>query len=460
MDREQIEIALEEISDEQIAESSDPKASAAPLYYIKRLLRRPRTWAAIIAIVLVIRLVASPLALNASAVASADYPDYEWVYRDEMFETSKALSGFFTESMKQTLSGSGSENQTYSPINLYMALCLLAETSDSNQQILELLNAGSREDLRAQANLIWNATYVDKGNQTLLANSVWLDSGLQYNSDVMDILAENYYTDVYKGNLQSQRIGSAIKSWLNGNTGRMLKSDVDDLNVDPMTVMLLYSTVYYQAKWQNEFNKANNTDGKFHAPGGDMDCTYMNKQRMQTSYYWAEDFGAIRLGLKDGSIMWLMLPDEGKTTDDVLASQELRDMIFTKQSQVQENSKYMMVNLSLPKFDIKASGDLKADLQAMGITDVFSSETADFSGTLYDHRDFDDFRPYISAVNQATRVCIDEEGVTAASYIELPMAGAAEPPEEIIDFILDRPFVFVISNRYNLPLFAGVVNEP
>ena len=53
-----------------------------------------------------------------------------------------------------------------------------------------------------------------------------------------------------------------------------------------------------------------------------------------------------------------------------------------------------------------------------------------------------------------------EKGVTAASYMEIPGAGAAEPPEEIIDFILDRPFLFVITNRYDLPLFAGVVNQP
>ena len=451
MKRDKLNEALNEISDQHIAEAATKKKRVS-IGWISSM-------AAALAVVIMALAVLRPFAV-AKAVSQADYPKYEWESRhNQMEKETPLLEEFFTESMVQTLSGSG-ENQTYSPINLYMALCLLAETSDSNGQILELLNAGSREDLRAQANLIWNATYVDKGNQTLLANSVWLDNGLQYNSDVMDILAENYYTDVYKGDLQSGRIGGAIKDWLNGNTGRMLKTDVDKLNVDPMTVMLLYSTVYYQAKWSSQFNKANNTDGKFHAPGGDTDCTYMNKQRIQTYYYWAEDFGAIRLGLKDGSIMWLMLPDEGKTTDDVLASQELSDMIFTKQSQVQENSKYMMVNLSLPKFDIRASGDLKEDLQAMGITDVFSPETADFSGTLYEHKDFDAFNPYISAVNQATRVCVDEEGVTAASYIELPMAGAAEPPEEIIDFILDRPFVFVISNRYNLPLFAGVVNEP
>jgi serine protease inhibitor len=38
--------------------------------------------------------------------------------------------------------------------------------------------------------------------------------------------------------------------------------------------------------------------------------------------------------------------------------------------------------------------------------------------------------------------------------------GAARPPEDEIDFILDRPFLFLITSRDNLPLFAGVVENP
>ena len=38
-------------------------------------------------------------------------------------------------------------------------------------------------------------------------------------------------------------------------------------------------------------------------------------------------------------------------------------------------------------------------------------------------------------------------------------AGAAEPPEEVIDFVLDRPFIFVITLG-GVPLFSGVVNQP
>ena len=66
---------------------------------------------------------------------------------------------------------------------------------------------------------------------------------------------------------------------------------------------------------------------------------------------------------------------------------------------------------------------------------------------------------YLTGANQSVRVQIDEEGVKAATYIEFPGAGSAEPPEEIIDFVLDRPFLFVITKE-SVPLFAGCVNQP
>jgi len=87
------------------------------------------------------------------------------------------------------------------------------------------------------------------------------------------------------------------------------------------------------------------------------------------------------------------------------------------------------------------------------LTNVFSEKDAEFTNLTAD------LPIYLTAANQSVRVQIDEEGVKAAAYIELPMSGSAEPPEEIIDFVLDRPFLFVIENS-NIPLFAGCVNNP
>ena len=457
MKREKLEEALDQISEKHIAEAAAIQN------------KHKRIWlgaiAAVLTVVIVISIFPISLPLPVKAVSTADYPKYEWKYREEMKDTQALLQSFFCASISQTLSGAGKENQTYSPINLYMALSLAAELTDgdSRQQILDLLDAESMETLRSQANSIWNACYLDKGDQTLLANSLWLDKGLGYRQSVMDTLSDSYYTSVYQGELGSSKTNRAIRMWLNNQTGGLLKDEVQNAGIqtDPgsFPVLALYSTVYYQAKWTEsvEFSPSANTDGVFHAPNGDISCTFMNKKEMQTNYYWGDDFGAVSLGLKDGSRMWLILPDPDKTVDDVLSSGEFLDCALSGYAYEEgtSNYKYMKVNLSLPKFDIKAQNDLKEDMQTLGVTDIFSPEDADFSASVEG-----DYPVWLTAMNQATRVAVDEKGVTAASYIELPSAGAAAPPEEIIDFILDRPFLFVITNRYSLPLFAGVVNQP
>ena len=57
-------------------------------------------------------------------------------------------------------------------------------------------------------------------------------------------------------------------------------------------------------------------------------------------------------------------------------------------------------------------------------------------------------------------MAVDEEGVTAAAYTMMANSGAGMPPEEEVDFVLDRPFLFVITGVDGLPLFTGIVNTP
>jgi len=98
--------------------------------------------------------------------------------------------------------------------------------------------------------------------------------------------------------------------------------------------------------------------------------------------------------------------------------------------------------------------ELKKDLMNLGITDIFDPETADFSPMT------DDTAAYLSQAKHAVRVAVDEEGVTAAAYTVMMTAGACAPPEEEVDFILNRPFIFAITGTDGLPLFVGIVHQP
>lgn len=475
MKRKHVLEVLDKIDDRYVAE-----AEKAP----KKIKRRPYWIGAVAAVLVAVICIGSffgsvPVTANAVALPGDaritehpdldDYKDRESYMADVEIWSSElnnrrtiretavsSLTQFFTKASAEFLAPQSNENALWSPINAYIGLAMLAEITDgdSRKEILDLFGVSDIETLRSQVSAVWESVYEDDGNEiSTLANSLWLEDGLDYNQDVMNNLAYHYYASVYQTDLGSGSANKEIGNWLNKNTGGMLKDRTDKINLSPDTVLALYSTLFFQAKWGDEFDSKNNTDGIFYGVNGDTNVTYMNKKLCQMNYYWHDNYSAVALGLKNGSTMWFILPDEGKTTADVLSDGTYGEMISLGDGEEGwQNKKYMKVNLSVPKFDVSSTVNLKDGLGKMGITKVFDMESSDFTAIT------SDTPVYVSAVNQSARVEIDEKGVKAATYIEIPGAGAAQPPEEIIDFVLDRPFVFVIS-KGNLPLFTGVVNN-
>ena len=68
----------------------------------------------------------------------------------------------------------------------------------------------------------------------------------------------------------------------------------------------------------------------------------------------------------------------------------------------------------------------------------------------------------IDQARHSARLKIDERGCEGSAYTMvrgLAVAGAPEKPSRI-DFILDRPFLFVLMGKGKLPLFIGIVQNP
>lgn len=118
----------------------------------------------------------------------------------------------------------------------------------------------------------------------------------------------------------------------------------------------------------------------------------------------------------------------------------------------------MKINLSVPQFDVSAGINLKPGLQNAGLTKIFDWRQNGSASSLESKTS--KYPVYLDSIHQDTRIKIDEKGVVAVSYIELNFgAGAAKPPDEIIDFMLDRPFVCAVTKSH-IPLFLGTVNMP
>lgn len=365
------------------------------------------------------------------------------------------LEGFFADSIREFLSGEAGENRAYAPVNVYLALGMLAELTggSTRQEILDVLGTDSMEALRTQAKAVWNAHYRNDGMTTsILGSSLWLNQNISYVPETMKILAENYYASAFQGEMGSDGFNKALQDWLDAQTGGLLQDQIQGLELKPETVLALATTIYFRAKWQTEFSPEATTPGAFHALTGDLTCDFMHSST-DNSYCWGENFGAVGLPLgNDGGTMWIVLPDEGQDVETLLNSQETMEFLLSKGSW--QNQKRLTVHLSLPKFDISAQLDLCQGLHNLGLSEVFTG-TGDFSPMTTQAEEI--------ALTQAThgvRVAIDEEGVTAAAYTLMALAGGAPAVGDEIDFVVDRPFLFAIVSPDGLPLFVGIVHQP
>lgn len=414
------------------------------------------------------------LTANAQTIAQAQYPEMAQFpldeYDDEAYNAwwegvqaqrrelgdAAPLEAFFARSAQTFLSGAEGENRVYSPLNVYMALAMQAQLTggETQAQLLDLLGSDSMDALRQQAKDVWNAHYRNDGALTsILASSLWLNQDVTFKQDTMDILAQDFYASSYQGEMGSAEFNKALQNWLNEQTGGLLEEQAGNVETDPSAILALATTVYFKAKWGKEFSPEDTAPQTFHAPGGDMETDFMHQSHSQ-DYYWGDKFSAVSQYFETGGSMWFLLPDEGVSPEELLSDGEAMDFLFTANKYEWENQEYLLVNKSIPKFDVASQFDLIDGLKELGITDIFDPARSDFTPMTTDTDGI-----ILDKASHAARVVIDEEGCTAAAFTVMA-DGTGAPSGDEVDFVLDRPFIFCITGDSGLPLFVGIVNSP
>ncbi|MBQ2676684.1 MAG: hypothetical protein IJF54_04725 [Clostridia bacterium] len=402
-----------------------------------------------------------PTALSSHAISEAVYPTmakYPQVdgynYDSEKYELWQAdrkkqsayknavgnLDEFYKKTIPEFLIDNKNENRVYSPLNMYMALSMLAEINNNKgrDKLLDFLQVDSIQSLRTQAHGIWNANYCDDGAVTsILGSSLWLRDGVSYNKEVINNLTKYYYASSYSGKMGSTEYNNMLKNWLNKQTGGLLQDQVEDTELSEETIMALLTTVYFTAKWDKVFYDDRITQKLFHTPSGDEFCEFMHETNNTGRIYWGEKFSSTTKGLKEGGEVVFILPDENVSVNELLKDEETLSFISSKDTW--DNQKGITVNLSVPKFDIQSNYDIIKGMKNLGLADCLGM---------------------VSSASHSSRVVADKEGVVATSFIPIYFPLSAPPLKDKIDFVLDRPFIFVINSSVGMPLFVGVVNNP
>ncbi len=292
-----------------------------------------------------------------------------------------------------------------------------------------------------------------EGFRLNVANSTWGQMGYGFLPDFLDDLAVNYGAGMrlvdFIGATEECRL--YINRWVEVETEERIKDLLAEgvLTVD--TRMVLVNAIYFNAAWKYPFVEDATHPDEFHPLEGGPLTVSMMEQTEELTYYGGDGFQAVELPYDGDELsMVIMLPDAGQfevfennldagRIDTVVAGLSARE-----------------VHLTMPKFEYEAQFGLKPTLKAMGMIDAFMPGVADLSGM--DGTRF----LFVDDVIHKAFVAVDEAGTEAAAATAVIIGFTSAPdPSQIVEFKVDRPFVFFIRDiQTGAILFVGRVMNP
>ena len=284
----------------------------------------------------------------------------------------------------------------------------------------------------------------------LISNSLWLDSKFSYKDAFVSKL-DAYYADLFAVDFKSDKLKGQINHWIEDKTQGILHYD-DEVQEDE--VLKVISTLYFYDQWINKFDENLTVKDSFYLSKNEyVEVDFMNITFGAHGFRRNEYFQSTHLGMKNDFGMDLYLPNEGVTVEDMFSNPEILASVLSDYFDSDyEDRYYGEVILKLPKFSFESNLKLKDSLASLGLENMFTGE-ADFSSMA------DSQILFVGDVVQNSHIAIDEVGVEAATFTRILYFGSGLPDDKC-ELILDRPFVFTITNGRGVCLYVGIVNNP
>lgn len=355
---------------------------------------------------------------------------------------------FFREVTQET----PNKNIFFSPVSISSAFAMLAlgARSATQSQILEgltfnLTEIQEKEIHEGFHNLIHMLNHPEGGVQLNMGNAIFVTEKLKLLKKFLDDAKALYQlealtTDFNKPTEAEKHINDYIERKTHGKITNLVK------DLDPQTVMLLASFVFFKGSWEKPFKPEHTEEREFFVDAETTVKVPMMHQMGRFDFYFDEELSCtvVRLHYNGSATAFLVLPAKGKMkqleqTLDKETIQKWSDHLFQS-----------FMDLYFPKFSISGSYEIHNTLSKMGIVDVFTNQ-ADLSGITGTPE------LKVSKVVHKASLDVDERGTEAAAATAAEIMAVALPPT--IEF--SHPFLMLIFDRdTNSTLFIGKIVNP
>uniref|UniRef100_A0A8C1R3F8 Leukocyte elastase inhibitor n=1 Tax=Cyprinus carpio TaxID=7962 RepID=A0A8C1R3F8_CYPCA len=373
----------------------------------------------------------------------------------------------FSLSLFQKISeGQASANVFYSPLSISAALSMLSLGAGGNtaSQILYLTETLHFPEAEGEIHagftkLLSEINRAGAPYALSLASRLYGEQSYtfiqKFLSDTKRLYEAELETVDFSNNADAARVN--INTWVEKQTHEKIKDLLAEGDVDSLTRLVLVNAIYFKGSWERKFREEHTREQQFKINKNESKPVQMMSQKAKFPLAFIPDVNCQILELpyagKDLSML-IMLPN---TMEDNTTGLQKLESALTYENFVEWTRPDMMdlleVEVSLPRFRMEETYDMKALLVSLGMVDAFDSQRADFSG-LSPNNDL-----VLSKVVHKSFVEVNEEGTEAAAATgAVMMMRCLMRPER---FNADHPFLFFIRhNPSKSVLFYGRVCSP
>lgn len=327
-----------------------------------------------------------------------------------------------------------------SPLSVTYVMGMLNDgaAGKTEEEITSVLGFGAGDKAAVNAYcqaLIQQAPLADSSVTLQIANIVAADEDVVLEDTYKQNMSDYYEADVASLDFSEPASLDYLNGWCNEKTEGMIPKIIDELS--PEAKLVLMNAICFKATWTEKFDEQDTKEETFTKADGTAATVPMMYRNALIQYGANDVFSSVCLpfGSGDKYRMYVLLPSEGKSVDDVV---NVLTNDFWEKNRPSGNA---VVDLKLPRFKTNSDIRLNDLISQLGAPSMFDSEKADFAGISKNYKDL-----YVSLLKQKAAIEVSEEG-TKASAVTVAMLDTTSGPMdyEKATFHADRPFVYLIQ---------------
>jgi serpin B len=368
-----------------------------------------------------------------------------------MSELVEKINSFTIDLYGLSLNNYVDENIVLSPFNIYVALTMLYEgtESDTRDELGKALGLYNVDVCEAYQRLLSILPLGSGGDTTFyMGNAAWFRGVLResFREDYIEKIEKcfngeiKYFDDI-------DQLVYEVNKWVDVKTNGSIRRLIDRSDVSDFTIAVLVSVIYFKSLWLKEFKSYGEI--KFLTKNGWVNVKAMDVAGDHMKIVRENNYVAVEIPYKDTSISMIIIMPNNFTEFSLRYKEYIKDALY----KLDISRPGVYAHLIMPKFNVTFNIDMNSYLMKLGIRKIFTPE-ADLSRMIRGGGG-----AYVSKIVHQAVIKVNEKGTEAAAATGvLIVTSAIIYPEEVV---INKPFIYMLrDSKSKAVLFIGHIIDP